>query len=67
MASEENENVFRSVTRSALETGEQAGTVWKGMLVMEECWRLRKLPDRGSLGSDWMAAMESMGLRIMLV
>jgi hypothetical protein len=39
------------------------GMTWKGLMVIEECWRLRELRPN----CDWQAAMKSLGKRVLLV
>ncbi|KAH8883318.1 hypothetical protein GQ53DRAFT_732494 [Thozetella sp. PMI_491] len=43
------------------------GLTWKGLLVMEECWRLRQSQPELAVDCDWKMAMKSLGKRVLLV
>ena len=60
MATEEQYEKFRRVFKSVT----KSGSVWKGVMVMEECWKLRNL-EREKMWC-WRSTMERMGLRILL-
>lgn len=67
MVLEEGRGVVRGVVAKAQSAGLNIGTVWKGMLVVEECWRLRD--DCGSQVAGevgWLDAMGSLGEKILL-
>ncbi len=63
MAAPEEEAIFRALVLTAAQAGANTGTAWKGLQVMEECWRLRSAGET----ADWTTAMKSLGLRILLV
>ncbi|KAH8683805.1 fungal-specific transcription factor domain-containing protein [Ilyonectria robusta] len=56
---------FRAVLRRVEEDGQVLGFTWKGLIIMEECWRLRRCKP----GSTWCwrTTMEHMRSRILLV
>jgi C6 transcription factor Pro1 len=64
MVLEEGRDVVREVVWKAGRKGVNTGTIWKGMVVVEECWRLRG----GEVGAEvsWVNAMESLGEKILL-
>jgi hypothetical protein len=64
MVLEERQGVVRDVVGKAQKAGINTGTIWKGMVVVEECWRLRE----GRVGDEvsWVHAMESLGEKILL-
>jgi len=41
-----------------------SGNLKKSFLIMEECWRLRREQE---IGSDWLQAMESLNMKILLI
>jgi C6 transcription factor Pro1 len=41
-----------------------SGNLKKSFLIMEECWRLRR---ERKMGSDWLQAMESLNMKILLI
>ncbi|RFU32515.1 hypothetical protein B7463_g3825, partial [Scytalidium lignicola] len=43
------------------------GMTWKGLIVMEECWRLRQSQPDLEADCDWKRAMNRLGTRILLV
>jgi hypothetical protein len=43
------------------------GMSWKGLIVMEECWRLRESQQVLEADCDWKMAMKSLGSKILLV
>lgn len=65
MATDDNQNFFLKLARSANPSDSTMGAA-KARIIMEECWRLRKLdPDSGNV--DWRTAMESLDFKILLV
>jgi C6 transcription factor Pro1 len=64
MVLEEKQEAVRGVFSRATRKGVNTGTVWKGMTVVEECWRLRG----AGVGVEvsWVNAMESLGEKILL-
>jgi hypothetical protein len=67
MARKEQQHVFRDMIAKALEEKQLIGMSWKGLLVMEECWRLREACQSQTADCDWLTAMQSLGQRILLV
>ena len=65
MAGLEQEASFRDIVERATRAGNPIGTVWKGIKVAEECWRLRRTKIGGEVG--WREAMANLELRILLV
>jgi hypothetical protein len=57
---------FAAVLRRTVERGEQLGSTWKGLKVMEECWRLR-VEEPDGRGWDCRRTMERMGMKILLI
>jgi C6 transcription factor Pro1 len=66
MVLEEGRGVVRGVVAKAQSRGFNIGTVWKGMLVVEECWRLRDAAGEMAVEVSWVDAMGSLGERILL-
>jgi C6 transcription factor Pro1 len=64
MVLEEKQSVVREVVGKAQKAGINTGTIWKGMVVVEECWRLRE--ERVGDEVSWVHAMESLGEKILL-
>jgi hypothetical protein len=64
MAAKEQYGRFRDLVKRAAAAKQPLGTVWKGLKVMEECWRLR-----GGEGGTWClrSTMERMGKKILLI
>jgi C6 transcription factor Pro1 len=64
MALGEEQDLFRSLVLEATQTGANIGTIWKGLMVMEECWRI----NRNQVGGEvsWTTAMKSLGYKILL-
>lgn len=60
----EEQNLFRNFVSKAIQSGENTGTAWKGLMVMEECWRIY----RNQIGGEvsWINAMKSLGYKILL-
>lgn len=67
MAVDEQQGQFRKIASDAMEAGYLIGTVVKAMKVAEECWRIRRASPQSSSGVDWMVAMESLGVRLLLI
>ncbi|KAH8674806.1 fungal-specific transcription factor domain-containing protein [Tricladium varicosporioides] len=65
MASGHDQDFFQKLARSANPSDSMMGAA-KARIIMEECWRLRKL-DPGSGNVDWRTAMESLDFKILLV
>lgn len=66
MVLEEEREAVRGVVARAQSGGFNIGTVWKGMLVVEECWRLRDAAGEVAVEVSWVEAMESLGEKILL-
>lgn len=65
MAHESLHSRFREVLRRVEQAGHVLGFTWKGLLVMEECWRLRR-DNPGSVWC-WRTTMQHMNARILLI
>lgn len=63
--SETQHQKFRRLFARTMQQSQPPGVTWKGLLVMEECWRLRDV--RGWPGIGWREAMISLNARILLV
>jgi hypothetical protein len=61
---EEQHTRFRRIVGRTLEEAQPPGISWKGLIVMEECWRLRRVR-RGEL-VGWRDGMKSLGARVLL-
>ncbi|KAF4333460.1 Zn2 Cys6 DNA-binding [Fusarium beomiforme] len=55
---------FRRILGKVLQEAQAPGITWKGLVVMEECWRLRRLHQDQFFG--WREAMDSLGARVIL-
>lgn len=55
---------FRRIVSKTLQEAQPPGISWKGLIVMEECWRLRRIQGEKNVG--WREAMESLGARVLL-
>jgi hypothetical protein len=67
MAHESLQHRFRGLIARLVAQRLPLGMTWKGLMVMEECWRLRaSQPDLKSC-CDWKTAMNSLGKRILIV
>lgn len=65
MAGEGLYSRFRATVQRVEESGNVLGFTWKGLIVMEECWRLRRCkPEKIWC---WRTTMEHMGVRILLI
>ncbi|RKK36120.1 hypothetical protein BFJ67_g12969 [Fusarium oxysporum f. sp. cepae] len=62
--SESQHHRFRQILDQVLQEAQAPGITWKGLLVMEECWRLRRMHPDQFFG--WRQAMESLGARVIL-
>lgn len=65
MADEDHHTRFRAVVRRVEESGCVLGFTWKGLIVMEECWRLRRCKPESAW--CWRTTMEHMQARILLI
>ena len=63
-ASESQHERFQRVLGRTMEEAQPPGISWKGLIVMEECWRLRQIEGNGRIG--WREAMERLGARVVL-
>ena len=55
---------FRRVLGRTMQEAQPPGISWKGLIVMEECWRLQQTEGHGRVG--WREAMERLGARVIL-
>lgn len=55
---------FRGIVGRTLRDAQPPGISWKGLIVMEECWRLRRMRPNQFFG--WRDAMDSLGARVIL-
>ncbi|EXK78806.1 hypothetical protein FOQG_16535 [Fusarium oxysporum f. sp. raphani 54005] len=62
--SESQHHRFRLILDKVLQEAQAPGMTWKGLIVMEECWRLRRMHHGRFFG--WREAMESLGARVIL-
>ncbi|KAF5560462.1 Zn2 Cys6 DNA-binding protein [Fusarium napiforme] len=62
--SESQHHRFRQILDRVLQEAQAPGITWKGLIVMEECWRLRRMHPGQYFG--WREAMESLGARVVL-
>ena len=67
VADETQHSKFRNIVGRAAEKKELIGMSWKGLIAMEECWRLRKAQPELQADCEWKRAMKSLGKRILLV
>lgn len=65
MSTSESHGRFRRIVSRTMQKSQPIGMTWKGLMVMEECWRMRKI--RGPTKIGWREAMESLGARILLI
>jgi len=56
---------FRQIVTRTMQQSQPPGMTWKGLMVMEECWRLQQR--HGSSKVGWREAMQSLGARILLI
>jgi hypothetical protein len=65
MALDESQHArFRWIVGKTMQEAQPPGISWKGLIVMEECWRLRGVQGGGRVG--WREAMASLGARVIL-
>ncbi|KAM0194391.1 hypothetical protein ACHAPI_007152 [Fusarium lateritium] len=62
--SESQHQRFRGILDKVLQEAQPPGIAWKGLIVMEECWRLRRMNQHENFG--WREAMDSLGARVIL-
>ncbi|KAF5251089.1 hypothetical protein FANTH_3851 [Fusarium anthophilum] len=62
--SESQHHRFRQILHQVLQEAQAPGITWKGLIVREECWRLRRMHPGQSF--RWREAMESLGARMIL-
>ena len=55
---------FRRVFGRTMQEAHPPGISWKGLIVMEECWKLRQV--EGSERVGWRETMEKLGARVIL-
>lgn len=56
---------FRGIFGKIMQAAQPPGLTWKGLLVMEECWLLRRVRSDSSIG--WREAMQSMKAHVLLL
>lgn len=61
---ESQQQRFRGIVGRTLRDAQPPGISWKGLIVMEECWRLRRMRPDQFIG--WREAMDSLGARVIL-
>ncbi|KAF4456271.1 hypothetical protein F53441_1565 [Fusarium austroafricanum] len=62
--SESQHHRFRRIPERVLQEAQPPGITWKGLIVMEECWKLRRVHQDQFIG--WREAMDSLGARVIL-
>ena len=62
--SESQHERFRQILGRTLQEAQPPGISWKGLIVMEECWKLRQIDGHGR--TAWREAMENLEARIIL-
>ena len=67
LADESLHDGFRHLITRLAAKNQPLGMSWKGLMVMEECWRLRRSRPGLEATCDWKSATESLGKRILLV
>jgi hypothetical protein len=67
MAMSEDEGYWRDLISNVKWQKWSFGYPSKVLMVMEECWSLRKCQPKTVLGVNWMTAMKSLDMRILLV
>lgn len=65
MSTSEQHGRFRRIVSRTMQESEPPGMSWKGLMVMEECWRLQQM--HGSSRIGWRAAMDSLDARVLLI
>ncbi len=58
---------FRGLIARIAAQKQPLGMTWKGLIVMEECWRLRQSQPELEADCDWKRATKILGIRILLV
>ena len=58
---------FRALVMRIIAKKQPLGMIWKGLIVVEECWRLRESQLELEADCDWKTAMKSLGAKILLV
>lgn len=58
---------FRGMITRLVAQNWPLGMSWKGLMVMEECWRLRESQHELEADCDWKMATKSLGKRVLLV
>ena len=61
---ESQQQRFRWIVGKTLQGAQAPGISWKGLIVMEECWRLRRI--HGDRLITWKDAMESLNAKVIL-
>ena len=56
---------FRRILEQTMQEHQPPGMAWKGLIVMEECWRLRQIHNDPKIG--WREAMEHMQAMVLLL
>ena len=56
---------FQRVFARTMQAAQPPGISWKGLIVMQECWRLRRV-EGGGRRIGWREAMERLGARVLL-
>ena len=56
---------FRQILEQTMQEHQPPGMAWKGLIVMEECWRLRQMRNGPKIG--WRETMEYMQAMVLLV
>jgi hypothetical protein len=68
MADNQHEEFFRNGMKLAVLQGEGCpGNLWKAWDIVQECWGMRQAQDDATKGVDWVAAMDKLGFRVLLV
>ena len=67
MATEEHEPYWRALLSSAGNERWVFGYPSKILLIMEECWKLRRSQAGTAVAVDWMTAMKSLDMKLLLV
>jgi C6 transcription factor Pro1 len=67
LASEALYDRFRGLVMSLKAQNRPLGMIWKGLMVVEECWRLRRLRPELERDCDWKMATQSLGKKILIV
>lgn len=64
MSSQSQHSRFRWIFGRTMQEAQPPGISWKGLIVMEECWRLRQVAGGAMVG--WREAMQSLAARVIL-